>query len=97
MYVTLDKFGRVLIPKPVRERLGLVPGTSLKLEIGEQDILLRARRSESSLVEEDGLLVCTAEWTGSATNLDTVALIEASRRDRTEKLVQLAQHPSELL
>ena len=33
MTVTIDKFGRVLIPKPLRDQLGLQPGAELSLDV----------------------------------------------------------------
>jgi AbrB family looped-hinge helix DNA binding protein len=33
METTLDKFGRVLIPKKLRERLGLEPEDALQLDL----------------------------------------------------------------
>jgi len=33
MEVTLDKYGRIVIPKPVRERLGLEAGSTLELGV----------------------------------------------------------------
>ncbi len=38
---TLDKFGRVLLPKPVREKLGLQPGDSLDVKVEEGSLVLR--------------------------------------------------------
>ena len=35
MTVTLDKFGRILIPKAIRERLGLRKGSTLELELDD--------------------------------------------------------------
>jgi AbrB family looped-hinge helix DNA binding protein len=32
MRVTIDAAGRLVVPKPLRERLGLVPGVELEME-----------------------------------------------------------------
>jgi AbrB family looped-hinge helix DNA binding protein len=45
--VTIDKAGRVVIPKEVRERLDLAPNTELELEIDGEAIRIE-RRPESS-------------------------------------------------
>jgi len=41
--VTIDKYGRVLIPKEVREKMGLKPGTTLDLIVRNNEIVLRPR------------------------------------------------------
>lgn len=82
MEVTLDRFGRVVIPKAVREHLGLGPGTVLDIEEGEEEgILLRPRRPEPDLVEEDGVLVFTGEPTA-----DLEAAVERQRQNRSRQL-----------
>jgi len=82
MEVTLDRFGRVVIPKAVREHLGLGPGTVLDIEEGEEEgILLRPRRPEPDLVEEDGVLVFTGEPTA-----DLEAVVQRHRQNRSRQL-----------
>lgn len=82
MEVTLDKFGRVVIPKAVRENLGLGPGTVLDIEEGEEEgILLRPRRPEPDLVEEHGVLVFTGEPTA-----DLEAAVERHRQNRSRQV-----------
>jgi len=81
MEITLDKFGRVVIPRGVRDRLGLGPGTILEVETREEDILLRPRRTEPDLVEEDGVLVFTGEPTG-----DLERAVEDQRNARSADL-----------
>lgn len=80
MEVTLDKFGRVVIPKAVREHLGLGPGAVLEIEEGEREgILLRPRRPEPDLMEEEGVLVFTGEPTA---NLEWAVERQRQSRDR---------------
>lgn len=65
MTVTLDKFGRVLIPKPLRDQLGLLPGAELSLDVHDGDggpaLELRAvpdaSEPEGGLAYVDGVLV----------------------------------------
>lgn len=78
MKVTLDKFGRVVIPKVVLDQLGLGPGAVLAIEEGEEDgIVLRPRRSEPDLIEEEGVLVFTGEPTA-----DVELAVERHRQRR---------------
>ncbi|MBS7646132.1 MAG: AbrB/MazE/SpoVT family DNA-binding domain-containing protein [Candidatus Bathyarchaeia archaeon] len=43
MAVVIDRYGRVLIPKEVRGRLGLKPNTALELIVKGGEIVLRPR------------------------------------------------------
>ena len=53
----MDKAGRVVIPKPLREELHLEPGDSLEIEnVGEQ-ITLRPVRGTGPLTKEHGVWV----------------------------------------
>jgi AbrB family looped-hinge helix DNA binding protein len=55
--VTLDKAGRVVIPKALRDELRLEPGDSLELESEGERVTLRPVRSESPLRKERGVWV----------------------------------------
>ena len=41
MQTKLDKFGRIVIPKAVRQRFGLKPGQSLQLETSDKEITIQ--------------------------------------------------------
>lgn len=82
METTLDKFGRVVIPKQVREDLGLSPGSVLKIEERAEEIVLKPVAESSPLVVKDGILVFTGEVEG---DLETVL-----RRERNERSRRLA-------
>jgi len=55
--LTLDKAGRVVIPKSVREQLRLEPGDSLAMENVGEAITLRPVRGTGPLVKEHGVWV----------------------------------------
>ncbi|QLA14712.1 AbrB/MazE/SpoVT family DNA-binding domain-containing protein [Desulfolutivibrio sulfoxidireducens] len=59
----LDKYGRLSIPKPMRERLGLRPGAPVTLQEGGEGLLVRPANERTGLVEKDGLLVFMGETT----------------------------------
>jgi AbrB family looped-hinge helix DNA binding protein len=55
--VTLDKAGRVVIPKPLRDKLQLGPGDSLELDNQGELITLRLTRTTAPLQKERGVWV----------------------------------------
>lgn len=55
--LTLDKAGRVVIPKPLRDELRLGPGDALQMEVDGGCISLRPLRIVSPLLKERGVWV----------------------------------------
>jgi AbrB family looped-hinge helix DNA binding protein len=78
MEAVIDQAGRVVLPKPIRDALGLLPGTKVDITpYGAGAQLLPAGRT-ARLVEEDGVLVADAE---TPVDDDMVfALIDAGRK-----------------
>ena len=44
--------GQVVIPKDIREMLGLRPGNSVIFEVGDNEVKVRAERSAEEIVED---------------------------------------------
>jgi AbrB family looped-hinge helix DNA binding protein len=61
MKLRLDKSGRVVLPKPLRQRLGLRAGTTFEATEAAEGLVLRPIKSRPSLVERDGFLVHTGQ------------------------------------
>lgn len=55
--LTLDKAGRVVLPKPVRDELQLGPGDSLELESSDEAIVLRPARGKARMYKKRGVWV----------------------------------------
>jgi AbrB family looped-hinge helix DNA binding protein len=55
--LTIDKAGRVVIPKPLREELHLEPGDALEMESAGEEITLRPVRGTGPLTKEHGVWV----------------------------------------
>jgi AbrB family looped-hinge helix DNA binding protein len=78
--LTLDKAGRVVIPKPVREELQLEPGDALELESGGAQITLRPARGVGPLLNEHGIWVLhTGELLPSSATDDLLRQIRDER------------------
>lgn len=78
MEATVDDVGRIVLPKALRDRLRLTPGT--KVDVSEYgDGLHVAPVSRTARLEErDGRLVAVADT--PITDDDVLALIDAGRR-----------------
>jgi AbrB family looped-hinge helix DNA binding protein len=59
--LVIDKAGRVVIPKPMREELHLEPGDSLEMESSGEQITLRPVRGTGPLTKEHGVWVFHSE------------------------------------
>jgi AbrB family looped-hinge helix DNA binding protein len=57
IHLTMDKAGRVVIPKSLREELRLEPGDSLVMESTGDGISLRPVRGTGPLTKEHGVWV----------------------------------------
>jgi AbrB family looped-hinge helix DNA binding protein len=77
MEAIIDQAGRVVLPKPIRDALGLLPGTKVDISpYGSGAQILPAGRT-ARLVEEEGVLVAVGE---TPVDDDVVfALIDAGR------------------
>jgi AbrB family looped-hinge helix DNA binding protein len=58
--LTIDRAGRVVIPKPLRRELRLEPGDALDMETAGEQITLRPVRGTGPLSKEQGVWVFRA-------------------------------------
>lgn len=54
MRTTIDGAGRLVVPKPLRDELGLEPGQELELEARDGRLEVEPAITPVTLVEEDG-------------------------------------------
>jgi AbrB family looped-hinge helix DNA binding protein len=76
--ITLDKAGRVVIPKPLREQLQIGPGDTLQLDSEGERITLRPVRPQATLKKEHGVWV----YQGETTDASIADLIDREREKR---------------
>lgn len=57
MELKIDKAGRIVLPKPLRERLGFKPNAQLEAVEQPDGVLLKRVEQRPSLVKVDGLWV----------------------------------------
>jgi AbrB family looped-hinge helix DNA binding protein len=78
METTIDSVGRIVIPKALREALGLSAGTTMDVSRYGAGLQVIPSGRTARLVDESGALVATGE---TVIDDDTVfGLVDASRR-----------------
>lgn len=78
MQTTIDHAGRIVVPKPLRDALGLAPGTTLDVSMYGAGLHIVPSGRTARLVEDGGVLVAEGD---TRIDDDTVfALIDALRR-----------------
>jgi AbrB family looped-hinge helix DNA binding protein len=78
MRTTIDRSGRIVIPKPLRDAVGMQEG---EVELFQEGSGIRIEPvTEDSLAEEDGRLVIPASGEQVITDDDVRALRDAGRR-----------------
>jgi len=86
--LTLDKAGRIVLPKPVRDELQLAPGDVLEIESTGEEITLRPLRGSAPLRKKHGLWVFRAEE--RLTHADVERVRKDLRGERED--VSLSKH-----
>lgn len=85
METTIDLAGRVVIPKSIRDRLGLKAGTPIRIEERVGRIEIEPVLQGTKLVQRNGRLVIDAPAGAPAvTNDDINALIDETRLERVK-------------
>ena len=81
MKTTVDRFGRIVVPKDIRDRLGLRPGAEVEIEEQGSEVVLKQVEREAPLKLEQGVLV----FTGTATG-DIADAVRTHRHDRLQHI-----------
>ena len=86
MNLKIDKAGRVILPKPIRDRLGLHEGSDLEIIETAEGVMLKPTETRPSMVKKDGLWVHTGKV---PPGFDIVQAIRDDREERIRKLAGL--------
>jgi AbrB family looped-hinge helix DNA binding protein len=82
MTLKIDKAGRVILPKPVRDRLGLRAGSDLEIQEIQGGVLLKPSHRRPSLVRKGSFWVHTGELPAG---YDVLKAIDEDREERMRK------------
>lgn len=85
MKLRIDRSGRIVVPKPLRKRLGLHPDQELELLEQPDGVLLRPVQQEPSLVKVGGVLVHQGVV---ETDINWDRLIDEVREERIQELLK---------
>ncbi len=76
MSITIDQAGRLVIPKAIRDRFNLVPGSELEVDASGNEIRLWVAGMEPSMIEKRGIVVHHGE---KKCDLDVVEFLRSER------------------
>jgi AbrB family looped-hinge helix DNA binding protein len=83
--ITMDDAGRIILPKPMRERLHLRGGAKLKADIVADKIELTPEPDDSVRIVRKGKRLVI---TGLPKPFDAAAAIKAGREERDEQIAR---------
>ena len=84
MTLALDKMGRLVVPKALRDRFALKPGDELDVTLEADGIRLRPVAPPHPTTMQNGILVCSSELAASAWDLGS--FIDQQRDQRSQEL-----------
>ena len=82
MEASVDRFGRVVIPKRIREQLGLHPGSPVRIEACQGEVRVIPQQDHSGLVVKEGVTVYGGTATGDLD--DTLRSLRDLRLDQLQ-------------
>ena len=86
MTLRVDKAGRVVLPKPLRDRMGLHEGSNLDVLETPEGIVLKPVEQRPAMLKKDGLWVHAGKMPAG---FDVVQSIRDDRDDRIRKVAGL--------
>ncbi len=83
--VEIDKAGRIVVPKKLRDALHLVPGTRLQIDRYGNNLTLMPNATEAQLVIENGTPLIVPADRSNVPILSTEMIIELIAQGRLER------------
>ena len=84
--VQIDKAGRVVLPKPLREQFNLLPGDQLRLSVEGNGFRLEPADSGGELVRKGSVLVFTGGFPEPISTAQVNDFIEQEREGRIKAI-----------
>jgi AbrB family looped-hinge helix DNA binding protein len=86
--VQIDKAGRIVLPKRVRDRLNLVPGDKLRLMLDDRTVRLEPVELTGRLTRKGSVLIFTGDFEEPITNDLIDSMLRADRESFLRVLAQ---------
>jgi len=86
MKLKVDRTGRIVLPKRIRDRLHLHPGAELNLQEGPEGLVLRPVGQRASLIEKGGVLIHLGQ---APRSFDWDRVVEDHREERLHDVAGL--------
>ena len=83
MTLRIDEAGRIVVPKPIRDRLGLTPGSSLEIRESADGFALTLPEQRPAMIKKKGLWVHTGKL---SPGYDLTKALAQDREERARKL-----------
>lgn len=83
--IPIDRAGRIVLPKQIRDRFGLTAGSEFEVKEEKDRIVLRPVPQAPKLIRKKGFLVVVPEE--SPLDVDIVELIKKQREERSRKFL----------
>ena len=81
--IEIDKAGRIVVPKQIRDTLHLTPGTKLNINIEGNQIVLKHEAKPRGLYRKRGMLVYDS---GLSVPAESVDWLKNDREERMDKV-----------
>jgi AbrB family looped-hinge helix DNA binding protein len=79
--IQIDKAGRVMLPKPLREQFNLLPGDKLRLSVEGNGFKLEPAHASGEMVRKGSVLVFTGRFAEPITTAGVNDLTQQDRED----------------
>ena len=80
----IDNFGRILIPKKIRDEFGISKSSEIEINTTDNDeIIIKPGASKPFVKNKDGVLVVCSESVGSLEDI-----LEGDREERIRKILR---------
>jgi len=81
--IKIDKFGRIVIPKKIRNDFGLKNNTEVEVEATSDNIIVHPKPSNPFVIDKDGVLVVCSEPLEPFTNF-----LQKNREDGMKSVIK---------